>query len=419
MKSPLHGFTAALAFSVAVAGPAPTQVGVDSLLGDPISVELVEVSLVDFLRVISEVSGLNILIDPDVKGSLTISAKQIPWEQLLETVLESQDLASTIRGHLLRISRKQTLQQQAKTRQTLKREALLLEEPQIVARTLHYAQGKTLIKSLEPLLSERGRINLDERTNTLIIKDLQVGIDQISKVLNVLDMPSPQVEIEARIVEATTKFTRQLGVQLGLQLGIPLGRYRAGISVIAPVDQPVTTASIAVGGILDTLLLDAAITAAEAQGEARMISKPRISTQNNIEARIVQGAKIPIPVQMNYTTNVRYETAALHLSVKPQITEKGMVSLEIKVENSVPDFTQTVREIPTILTSESQTKVLLSDGATTVIGGIFVETTRKRETRTPGLSEIPVFGRLFGRTGEDLETREILFFITSRIQRAT
>jgi type IV pilus assembly protein PilQ len=260
---------------------------------------------------------------------------------------------------------------------------------------------------------------LDERTNTLIIRDVGESVDRISQLVRTLDKPELQIEIEARIVEATTQFSRQLGAMLGFRIGNSASRYRAGISVLAPIVDPVGSAGVAVGGELDTVFLDAAISAAEANGEARMISKPRVSTLNNTEARIVQGAKIPIPVQMNYTTNVRYETAALHLSVKPRINGEKSVSLEIKVENSVPDFTQTVRDIPTILTSESHTSVVVTDGTTTVIGGIFVESNRKGEIRVPGFSALPVLGRLFRRTDKNVETREILFFITSRIQGGT
>lgn len=387
--------------------------------GTPISVRLVEVSTLDFLRVISEVSGLNILVDPDVTGSLSIHAEAVPWDELLETVLESQGLIRTSRGNLIRISRKETLQQQEKAKLALKREAYLLERLVTNVEHLDHAHGKTLIETLEALLTERGKIRLDERTNALIIRDVEEAVHRISQLVNTLDQPERQIEIEARIVEATTSFSRQLGAMLGLRIGTPANRYRAGISVLAPIVDPVGSANMKVGGELDTVLLDAAISAAEATGEARMISKPRVSTLNNNEARIVQGAKIPIPVQMNYTTNVRYETAALHLSVKPQITGHKSVSLEIKVENSVPDFTRTVREIPTILTSESHTKVLVANGTTTVIGGIFVETDRKGEIRVPGLSALPVFGRLFKRTDKHVETREILFFITSRIRSDT
>lgn len=387
--------------------------------GKPISVKLVDVSMVDFLRVISEVSGLNIIVDPDVEGSLTINVEKVPWDQLMQTVLESHGLTYTGLGTLIRISRKETLQQREKVRHELKQELFLREKLLTEVRYLKYSHAKTLQVPLESVLTQRGQIKLDERTNALIIRDVQESIQHISRLIDLLDRPEQQVEIEARIVEVTQRFSKQLGVQIGFQLGNTTDRYRGGVSVIAPVEPAIGSASLSVGGLLDTMALDAAITAAEATGDARMISKPRVSTLNNAEARIVQGAKIPIPVQMNYTTNVRYETAALNLSVKPQITGEGKVSLEIKVENSVPDFSQTVRDIPTILTSESHTRVLVDNGATAIIGGIYVEKDRKGELKIPGIGGIPIIGRLFKRTDKALETREVLFFITSRIQGST
>ena len=171
------------------------------------------------------------------------------------------------------------------------------------------------------------------------------------------------------------------------------------------------------GKFLDLVVVDALIEAAEEKGEARILSKPRVSAQNNAEAIITQGAKIPIPVQQNFTTTVRFEVAALRLTVTPQITDKETVLLGILLENNVPDFTRTVLGIPTILTSESQTLVLVPDGGTTVIDGVFVETDRQQDRKVPGLGDIPVLGHLFKSTTDDRETREILFFITPRIRK--
>jgi type IV pilus assembly protein PilQ len=380
-------------------------------IGKTISLNLVEVSMLDFLRVISEVSGLNLLVDPDVGGTLTIHAESVPWDQLLEAVLDSHDLTHSERGPLIRISKKETLREQEENFKNL--------QLHTTTKQLSYANGKALIKTLESLLTQRGQVQLDQRTNTLIVKDIKKSIERITNLVELLDKPVRQVEIEARIVEATNQFSKQLGIEIGFRLGNSATRLGGGVSVIAPVDQPVGSAAISFGGMLDTVALDAAIAAAEITGDARMISKPRVTTLNNVEARIVQGAKIPIPVQMNYTTNVRYENAALNLSVKPQITREGRVVLEISVENSVPDFSQTVREIPTIVTSESHTRVLVADGATTIIGGIFVEKNLKGEHRVPGFSGIPILGRLFKRSDEASETREVIFFITPRIQGDT
>ncbi len=385
--------------------------------GEPVSLKLVDVSLVDFFRAISELSGLNVLIDPDVSGSITINVEQVPWDQLFDAVLISHNLTRTIRGNLVRISTKRKLRDEEEAEQALKRASFLARDRVTVTRHLNYSSGEELIPSFERQLSERGQINVDRRTNTLIITDVPESVDRISHLIETLDIPEKQVEIEARIIEATTRFARQLGAEFGFIFGSDLARNQGGFLVATPVTQPAGIGFYSTGRALDTFRLDAAISAAERTGEARILSKPRVSAQNNAEATITQGAKIPIPVQINFTTTVRYEIAALQLTVTPQITEEDTVSLNIKVENNVPDFSQTVLGIPTILTSESQTRVMVEDGGTTVIGGIFVEIDRESRDKVPGLGDIPVVGNLFKRSGTERETREILFFITPRIRR--
>ncbi len=385
--------------------------------GEPVTLKLVDVSLVDFFRAISELSGLNILIDPDVTGTITINVEQVPWDQLFEAVLQSHGLARSVEGNLVRISTKNTLRQEEETEQALKKAAFMAKDVETVTRELDYANGEELLPALEKQLSERGQINVDARTNTLVITDVPSSVTKISDLIKTLDVPERQVEIEARIIEATTRFARNLGVELGFLIGNDFARNQGAGLITAAVDDPVGAARFSSGKILDTLRLDAIITAAESTGDARILSKPRVSAQNNAEAIITQGSKIPIPVQINFTTTVRYETAALQLTVTPQITEEDTVSLNIKVENNVPDFSQTVLGIPTILTSESQTQVLVGDGETTVIGGIYVEQDRDSQDKVPGLGSIPVVGNLFKRSGKQRDTREILFFITPRIKK--
>jgi len=389
----------------------------DEYSGEPVSLKLVNVPLVDFFRAISELSGLNVLIDPDVQGTITINVEAVPWDQLFEAVLRSHGLMKSISGNLVRISTRDTLRQEEESQQALKRAAFLARDTITVTRTLNYATGANLLPSFEKQLTERGQIGVDERTNTLIITDVKEGVDRLLKLIDSLDKPEQQVEIEARIIEAKTSFSRELGVQLGLFIGGPDDRVKGGLEVFAPAQEAVSAAGILTGKTLDTVRLDAIISAAEMEGNARILSRPRVSAQNNAEAVITQGSKIPIPVQQNFTTTVRYETAALQLTVTPQITEEGTVMLAIKVENNIPDFTRTVLGIPTILTSESTTRVMVHDGGTTVIGGIFVENNNETEDRVPGLGNIPVLGNLFKRSAITKETREILFFITPRIKK--
>ena len=384
--------------------------------GEPVSLKFVNVSLVDFFRAMSELSGLNILIDPDVAGSVTINVEQVPWDQLFDAVLRSHGLARSIDGNMVRISTKAKLKLEEDAVQAMKRAAFLAKDTMTVTRQLSYANGEELIPSFEKQLSERGQINVDKRTNTLIITDVPEGVNRINDLVQALDVPEKQVEIEARIIEATTRFARELGVELGFVFGNEFDRNQGGLLVATPAEEPNAAGFFTSGKALDTFRLDAIITAAENTGDARILSKPRVSAQNNAEAKITQGAKIPIPVQINFTTTVRYEIAALQLTVTPQITEEKTISMNIKVENNVPDFSQTVLGIPTILTSESQTRVMVTNGETTVIGGIFVETDRDAQNKVPGLGDIPVVGHLFKRDSKERETREILFFITPRIK---
>ncbi len=404
--------------TVLASTPAPTgSVQTGGYQGEPVSLKLVDVSLVDFFRAMSELSGLNILIDPDVQGSITINVEQVPWDQLFESVLRSHGLLKAIDGNLVRIATRETIQEEEEAQGDLKQAAFLAQDTITITRQLNYATGLGILPSFENQLSLRGQINVDERTNTLIITDVKESVDMIQGLIDILDVPEKQVEIEARIIEATTQFARELGVQLGMRIGAPGARNRGGLSVFAPVDEPVGAIGFSTGKLLDTFQLDIALTAAETNGEARILSRPRVSAQNNTEAVITQGSKIPIPVQMNFTTTVRYEVAALRLTVTPQITEEETVLLNIRVENNIPDFTRTVLGIPTILTSESQTKVLVVDGGTTVIGGIFVQTDTEVENKVPGLGDIPVLGHLFKKSEVGKETREILFFITPKIIR--
>ena len=190
------------------------------------------------------------------------------------------------------------------------------------------------------------------------------------------------------------------------------------INTFTPAGGEITgVASLLVGGLVDTFRLDAIISAAETEGEARILSKPRVTTQNNTEAVITQGSEIPIPVQQNFTTTVQFQTAALRLTVIPRVTNVGTILLNIHVENNIPDFARTVLGIPAIQTSEASTQVMVKDGGTTVIGGIYVQSESETESRVPGLGRIPLIGNLFKSNSKAKDTREIIFFITARIQK--
>ena len=381
-----------------------------------VSLKLVEASLSDFFRVVSELDDLNLLIDPDIEGTLTLHVQSVPMPEILETVLNSYGLEKTTLGRIERISKRETRDSERKAKQLLEKTEPLEEQIVTRAKQLNYTSGKEIVNILKNHLSKRGQLHLDERTNTLSITDIADKVEQIDGLAARLDEPELQVEIEARIIQASTSFVRELGTRLGLLLGSPGSAIRGTLNVTVPAQQPLATAGITIGQMLNTTLLDAMLSAAETRGDVRILSRPRVSTLSNSKAIITQGARIPIPVQENFTTTVRFETAALRLVVTPTVTREDTIVLKIRVENNVPDFTRTVLGIPTILTSESQTVVLLPNAGTTVIGGIYLETEREQQQQVPGLGKIPIMGVLFRRNFRQRETQEILFFITARIR---
>lgn len=416
----------ACSFSLYLASPSAQAQG--PYTGQPVSLKVVQISVTDFFRTISELSGLNILIDPEVGGSLTLNVEQVPWDQLFDAVLQSQGLAKRIEGNLVRISTQDKLRAEQEINQSLKEATFLAADTLTITKRLNYATGAEIRGTLEPHLTPRGSMNVDDRTNTLIISDVPYGIDAVTSLIKILDVAEKQVEIEARIIEASTNFSRSLGVQLGFGIGRidpaknafgdVADRVTSQINTITPASGQITgIAGLMVGGLVDVFRLDALITAAETDGEARILSKPRVTTQNNTEAIITQGSEIPIPVQQNFTTTVQFQTAALQLTVIPRVTNVGTILLKIHVENNIPDFARTVLGIPAIQTSEATTQVMVQDGGTTVIGGIYVQSESETEDRVPGLGRIPLLGNLFKSNTKSKDTREIIFFITARIQK--
>ena len=386
---------------------------------DLISIRLSRASLSDFFRLLAQLSDLNIVVDPDVKGALTLDVTRLAATRILETVLESHRLAKTEGGELIRIMTHQTAQKEEEADRPESETRKQAAPGRTLVRQLNYANARTLSEQIQKrgsFLSEQGTLVVDERTNTLFVTDLEANLERLEKMLSVVDVADPQVEIEARIVEVTTGFAREIGTEFGFQIGSPGARNRATGRFQNPSSASNGVLSFMSGRLIDTLRLDAVLSAGEIQGKARMLSKPRVSAQNNTEAIITQGSKIQIPVHSNFSTRVRFETAALRLTIKPRISGQKTVLLKLKLENNVPDFTQTVFGIPTILTSEADTVVLVPDGGTVVIGGILVETDRQSSSRVPGLSRIPILRAAFRKTSKQRETREILFFLTSKIQ---
>jgi type IV pilus assembly protein PilQ len=397
--------------------------------GHPVSLDFSGADLRSVLRTFSEISGLNIVIDPTIQGTVDVSLRDVPWDQALDIILRANRLGYSVDGTIVRIAPLTVLADEESQRRKLSDEQALAGELRVMTRALSYARAEDLNKLITATaLSQRGSIQTDARTNTIIINDLPERLERAAALLTTLDVPQPQVEIEARIVQTNRSFANALGVRWGvsgaattaigntLPLAFPnTGTAAAGVNL--QQNGAPSTASLALGSINGALNLDVALSALERTGQGRILSTPRISTQNNIEAEITQGVQIPIQTIANNTVTVSFRDAALTLKVTPQITAAGTVIMRIAVANESPDFSRQVNNIPPIDTQRAVTQVLVSDGETTVIGGIYVSREQSTQERTPALYRLPLLGWLFKRNTVEDESRELLIFLTPKIVR--
>lgn len=446
--------------AMAQAAPAPTQSNMQAVTaanstsacntgrytGEPISVNLKDVDLKDFFRLIHEISGLNVVLDPGVNGSLTIVLDDVPWDQALAIVLQNNSLQCQLNGNVLRIALPDTLKKEADAIRTTQEAQALAVDRVTVTRYLSYASSKAVVPTLKAFLSKRGDIISDDRTNAVIIQDIPSVIPGIDRLIKELDRKTQEVEIEARVVAATRTFARDLGTQFGF--GVANGSSAIGGASavgISPTQvtsggKPLPNRLIQVGtgqiplfsnlsagpgptsGL--TLLtmghnyrIDTILTAAESRGLLKILSRPRVVTQNNIQALVRQGVRIPVvtAAQLGGPPTTSYVDAFLRLQVQPQITAEGTIFLNVDVENTTPDFSQQVQGNPTLITQQATTQVLVADGGTVVIGGVIQTNDTINYQQVPFLGNIPVFGNLFKRKAVSTSTQELIFFITPRI----
>ncbi|MGE3508153.1 MAG: type IV pilus secretin PilQ [Vicinamibacterales bacterium] len=414
-----------------------------SYSGNPISLDFQGADLRSVLRMFSEISGLNIVIDPAVTGSVDVMLTDVPWDQALDIILRANKLGYLLDGTIVRIAPLTVLADEEGQRRKLTDEQALAGELHVLTKTLSYARAEDMQALItKSALSARGTVQVDPRTNTVIITDLQERLTTAESLLSTLDRPQPQVEIEARIVQTTKDFAKALGVNWGFNgqatpalgnttnLAFPNSAALGGRTGLAqgPSSQPTavnlgvqgasSAVGLALGSINGAFNLDVALSALERSGNGKLLSTPRVSTQNNIEAEITQGIQIPIQTVANNTVTVSFKDAALTLKVTPQITAAGTVIMKISVENAAPDWARQVNNIPPINTQRANTTVLLGDGQTTVIGGIYTSQEQMIVDRTPGLSRVPFLNWLFKRENVNDQSTELLIFITPRITKA-
>ncbi len=413
--------------------------------GEPISVNLKDVDLKDFFRLIHEISGLNVVLDPNVKGTLTIVLDDVPWDQALDIVLKNNDLSRQLEGNVLRIATVETMRKEAESRRAqIEAEALAVDKV-TVTRFLSYAHSKDVVPTVKNFLTQRGDVISDDRTNALIIQDIPSVMPAIDRLLTQLDRKTQEVEIEARVVAATRSFARDIGTQLGFGWGdgktaiggasavgtspttvggltpgyITAGSATTGSQIPLFSNFPVTspTSGLTFVNASNNVRIDAILTMAESRGLLKILSRPRVVTQNNIQALVRQGVRVPIvtQAQLGGPPTVTYVDAFLRLTVVPQITSEGTIFLNVDVENTTPDFGRTVQGNPTLITQQATTQVLVTDGGTVVIGGVIQTQNSVNIQQIPLLGSIPYLGNLFKRQSVSTSNQELIFFITPRI----
>lgn len=414
--------------------------------GEPISVNLKEVDLKDFFRLIHEISGLNVVLDSTVKGTLTIVLDDVPWDQALDIVLKNNQLARQMDGNVLRIATIETLKKEAEASLAQQQAETLAVEKVSFTRFLSYSRAKDVVPMVKKFLSQRGEVVADERTNALILNDIPTVIPVVDKLLTQLDRKTQQVEIEARVVAATRSFARDIGTQLGFGWGngssavggasavgnsptlvgglnpkyiIANGASTGGSSIPLFSNLGVTqpTSGLSFLNASNSVRIDAILTLAESRGLLKILSRPRVVTQNNIQAVMKQGVRVPIVTQAQLLgpPTVTYVDAFLRLTVTPQITSEGTIFLNVDVENTTPDFGNKVQGNPSLITQQATTQVLVTDGGTVVIGGVIQTQNSVDIQQVPVLGNIPVLGNLFKHRSVSTASRELIFFITPRI----
>lgn len=425
--------------------------------GTPIDVDYQAANLRTVLRNLAEIGGINLVIDPSVptNASVDLRLAQVPWDQVMDVVLKSSQLTYELEGPVLRVLTRDARTKELQAEADQKRASQAAPDLDTLRMRLNYSPAADVKKLLEQarIISSRGSVDVDERTNMLIIQDVPQNLGEVQRLVADLDRPEPQVEIEAKIIQTNHDTAKALGVQWGLngrvapELGNTTGAAfpnngtlggrvtqqgpvsqgpndpratpleRSATAINMPVTGATSAVGLSLGAINGAFGLDVALSALEKEGRLKILSTPRVTTQNNKQAEVTQGFQIPIQVQANNTVTVTFKDAALKLLVTPQITAANTVIMRIVLENGIPDFSRAVNGNPSINTQRAETQVQVADGVTTVIGGIVQSQETVSNDRTPGVSKIPLLGWLFKRSDTRNESQELLIYITPRIIR--
>lgn len=407
--------------------------------GRKISLDFQDTDIVPIFRLLADISGYNIVLNQDVKGKLTLKLINVPWDQALDLILKDFSLGKSVEGNIIRIAPLSVFAKESEEKARARDAEVKAEPLETRVFPINYADVSVVESAIKnsKLLTTRGSLSVDKRTSSMVIKDAASVFPQIETLLTTLDRAIPQVMIEARIVEINTTDTSDLGIQWGLNLsakntlsafggnpGLGKGSFTGGNYLI---DFPSGSSGAGSGsgfnfGILNparTFGLDLQLSALEKIGKSRIVSNPRIVTTDNVEAVITQGTSEPFP-QIDATSgqiSTVYKDVALTTKVNPHITPSGSINMVITVRKE--DIIGTVKiagsDVPRTSKIEGNTTVLVQNGETIVIGGVYKKTESKSSAGIPGLMKIPVLGELFKSKVDKYDTAELLIFITPRI----
>jgi type IV pilus assembly protein PilQ len=390
--------------------------------GRRVTLEFSDADVRKIFQLIAEVSNLNFLIGDDVSGTISIKLVNVPWDQALDVILDAKNLGMVRDGNIVLIKPKNKIMSLADEEQAARRSRERVMELRTEAFDVNFATVGDVVSQFNSLKSERGTINPDARTNKVIVKDIQPVLDEMNLLLKTLDIPERQVMIEARIVEATTDFTRELGIQWGFhddeiaKLGITdlnagFGGVLTGTAPPVGTFGPGMAAAMTFGRIFGDTLIDLRLSAAAAVGSVKIISTPKVLTLNNKAAKISQGQSIPYTTVSAEGTKTEFVEAALTLEVTPHITPDGTIMMKIKASNNAPG----TGSPPPINKKEATTEMLVRNGETTVIGGIYVDTDKEADDGVPFFMDVPLIGKIFKSTSKIKQKTELLIFITPRV----
>jgi type IV pilus assembly protein PilQ len=422
--------------------------------GRRIDLDLKDADIHNVLRLLADVGRVNIVTADNVTGQVSIRMRNVPWDQALDVVLQSKSLGMVRQGNMIRVAPLAELEKEREMAIARRKQEMQLAPLETRLIPVSYADAEQIQSRAKDLLSERGSIAVDARTNVMIVRDVAGNLNQIEELTRSLDTQTPQVLVEARIVEATSRYLRDVGIQWGgdasfsAATGNPTGLAfpnsvgvvggasdsntpTAGLSPFSntvanpnfAVNLPATVGTgqggaigLSFGSIDNTINLAVRLSAAESSGMLRILSSPRILTLDNEQARISQGTLIPFSQISAQGVQTTFQEAKLQLLVKPHVTADGSVSMKVKINRDEPDFNQTsARGDPTILKREAETNLLVMDGHTAVIGGIFTRNTGRNLDQVPFFGDIPLLGLLFQRRRASDTRGELVIFLTPRI----